>query len=215
MALVWSDENAAVETVNAWIHGIGFVVSIPAGLALAQLARNQNQTMLVPCLVYGLTLSAMYLFSTLSHAVRDPVLRHRMRSIDQGVIYTLIAGTFTPFLWSSTQGWLRAALLVFVWLAAIAGFYSKVLAKHRVDNMTAVTYILMGWVPAMALYGSTTLVCFATMLLGGLLYTIGVLFLQNDHKRWYFHPLWHVMVILASASHYAGIALFAVLHLDR
>jgi len=215
MARVWTDENASQESLNAWIHGIGFALSVPAGFGLAWLATLYHPSMWMACVVYGITLSAMYLFSTLSHAVRHPETRHRMRSMDQGVIYTLIAGTFTPFLWSSMEGWPRAALLILVWLAAFAGFYSKVLAKHRVDNMTAVTYILMGWLPAVALYWSTTTICFATMLLGGLLYTLGVLFLQHDHRAWYYHPLWHVMVILASASHYLGIAFFAVMQLDR
>lgn len=215
MARVWTEDNASLETFNAWIHGIGFALSIPAGLALAQLAFHYHPSMVAACVVYGLSLSAMYLFSTLSHAVRDPKGRHRMRSLDQGVIYTLIAGTVTPFIWSSMQGWPRIVMITLVWLAAAAGFYSKVLAKHRVDNMTTVSYIIMGWLPAAALFWSTSTICFLTMLLGGLIYTLGVLFLQNDHRAWYFHPVWHFMVILASASHYIGIVLFAILRLDR
>jgi hemolysin III len=215
MARIWTEENASLETFNAWIHGIGFALSIPAGFALAQLAIYYHPSMVVACIVYGLSLSAMYLFSTLSHAVRDPSGRHRMRSLDQGVIYTLIAGTVTPFIWSSMLGWPRILMITLVWLAAAAGFYSKVLAKHRVDNMTTVSYIVMGWLPAVALFWSTSTICFLTMLLGGLIYTLGVLFLQNDHRAWYFHPVWHVMVILASASHYIGIAMFAILRLDR
>jgi hemolysin III len=113
------------------------------------------------------------------------------------------------------QGWPRIAMLLLVWFSAALGFYSKVLAKHRVDNMTALTYVLLGWVPAIVLFWSVSTICFASMLLGGVLYTIGVLFLQNDHRNWYFHPIWHVLVILASAIHYLGIALFAVLQWDR
>ena len=215
MAKELTDENAAIESVNAWIHGLGFLASIPAAIALLVAASHHSHGIFWACAVYGVSLSAMYLFSTLSHAVAQPERRKQMRSIDQGVIYTLIAGTFTPFIWSNMQGWPRVALLIFVWLAAAAGFYSKVLTQHRVDNMTSVTYILLGWVPAIALFWTTSLLCFGTMLLGGLIYTLGVLFLQNDHKAWYFHPVWHLMVILASATHYAGIWLFAVWHWDR
>ena len=215
MARTWTEDNASLETVNAWIHGIGFALSVPAGFALAQLALVHQPSMLVACIVYGLSLSTMYLFSTLSHTVRDPKVRYRMRSLDQGFIYTLIAGTVTPFIWGDLHGWLRIAMMTLVWLAAAAGFYSKVLAKHRVDNMTAVSYIIMGWGPAAALFWSTSTICFLTLLLGGLIYTLGVYFLQNDHRAWYFHPLWHVMVILASTSHYMGIVFFAILHLDR
>lgn len=216
MAQTWSEEIAAREKINAMLHGLGFLLSIPATIVLAYLAvASQRETMLVACVIYGLSLAAMYFFSTLSHAVKHPGRRHRMRAWDQGVIYLLIAGTFTPFIWSNMTSWPRVALLLTVWVSAAVGFYSKVLAKHRVDNMTSITYILLGWVPAMVLFGSTTSVCFASMLIGGLLYTLGVLFLQNDHRAWYYHPLWHVMVLLASASHYAGIAMFAVLQWDR
>jgi len=220
MAKELTDENASIEAINAWIHGLGFAISIPAGLCLVWLAashppQSQSQGISLACLVYAISLSAMYLFSTLSHAVQTPERRYRMRSLDQGIIYTLIAGTFTPFIWSQMSGWPRIGLLLLVWIAAAAGFYSKVLTQHRVDNMTSITYILLGWVPSMVLFWSTSYWCFATMLLGGLFYTIGVLFLQNDHKYWLFHPIWHGMVIVASACHYAGIAMFAVLHWDR
>lgn len=216
MARVWTEEVASIERINALIHGVGFLLSIPATCLLALLAANaQSQTMVVACVVYGLSLMAMYLFSTLSHAVKHPTHRHRMRAWDQGVIYLLIAGTFTPFICSNMQGWSRTMLMLFVWMAALAGFYTKIMVRHRVDNMASASYILLGWIPAMVLFGSTSYLCFATMLLGGLLYTLGVVFLQNDHRAWYYHPLWHVMVVLASASHYAGIAMFAVLGWDR
>lgn len=215
MAKTWTEENASQEKLNAWIHGVGFLLSLPALLFLASLSIHREPGLLAACMVYGCSLSAMYLFSMLSHAVKDPEHRHRMRALDQGVIYTLIAGTFTPFIWANLEGWSRTALLTVVWIAAIAGFLSKVFSKHRIDDMNPLWCILLGWGPALALYSSVSTACFAIMLLGGVLYTLGVLFLQNDHKSWYFHPLWHVMVIIASATHYAGIAAFAVLGWDR
>lgn len=215
MAKTWTLENASEEKLNALIHGIGFVLSIPALLFLASLSFDRDTGLLVACIVYGCSLSAMYLFSMLSHAVKNPDQRHRMRALDQGVIYTLIAGTFTPFIWANMEGWGRGTLLAVIWIAALAGFLSKVFSKHRIDDMNPLWCILLGWGPAMVLFSFVSTLCFATMLLGGVLYTLGVLFLQNDHKEWYFHPVWHVMVILASATHYAGIAAFAVLGWDR
>jgi hemolysin III len=215
MAKTWTLENASQEKLNAWIHGLGLLLSIPAMLFLTNLSFQRDQGLALACIVYGCSASAMYLFSMLSHAVKNPTLRHRMRALDQGVIYTFIAGTFTPFIWANMEGWSRGALLAAVWVAAIAGFLSKVFSKHRIDDMNPLWCILLGWGPALVLYSSVSTICFATMLLGGILYTLGVLFLQNDHKTWYFHPLWHVLVILASATHYAGIAAFAVLGWDR
>ena len=215
MAITWTEENASQESLNTWTHGLGFALSLPAGVALYQLGMKHQQQAILACVTYSLSLTAMYLFSTLSHAIRQPALRHRIRALDQGFVYTLIAGTFTPFIYSYLEGWPRFALMSFVWIAAGAGFYSKVFAKHRVNNMTSVTYILLGWVPAMMLGMSVTWSCLAIMALGGVLYTAGVAFLQNDHRSWYYHAIWHSMVILASVCHYVAIALFVVLRMDR
>lgn len=215
MAIRWSTENAAQESINAWTHGLGFLASLPAGVAITMIAAKYQPTMFYACLVYSVSLSAMYLFSTLSHAVRTPHWRHRARAWDQGTVYMLIAGTFTPFIWAYMQGWPRAMLLFVVWGSAALGGYSKVVAGHRLNNMTSITYVLLGWIPAMLLINQVTLICFSAMALGGVLYTLGTRFLQNDHRRWYFHAVWHMLVILASACHYCAIIMFPILNLDQ
>lgn len=131
------------------------------------------------------------------------------------MVYMLIAGTFTPFIWAYMAGWQRLALLLLVWGAAALGGYSKVIAGHRLNNMTSLTYVLLGWIPAMFLMSYVTLICFSSMALGGVVYTLGTRFLQNDHRRWYFHAVWHLMVILASACHYSAIIMFPILNLDQ
>jgi hemolysin III len=152
----------------------------------------------------------MYLFSTLSHWVKEPLLRHQVRCLDQGFVYTLIAGTFTPFICAFLRGWLCVGMLAFVWGAAAAGFYSKVFSKHRVNNMASLTYLLLGWVPAMVLFWYVPTGCFAMMAVGGVIYSLGVWFLQNDHLSEYHHAIWHVAVIIAGGWHYAAIWIYAV-----
>lgn len=154
----------------------------------------------------------MYLFSALSHGVRDPVQRANVRALDQGTIYALIAGTFTPFAFSVLEGWFRIWFLFLVWLAAAAGFFSKVFVKHRINNMNSASYVLLGWIPSMVLLGYVSTACFALMALGGVLYTVGTIFLHYDHRAWTFHAIWHVLVILASASHYIAVVVFVVLN---
>jgi hemolysin III len=112
------------------------------------------------------------------------------------------------------DSWPRNGLLLFIWLAAATGFYSKVFAKHRINNMTSISYILLGWIPAMVLLGYVSTACFLAMAIGGVLYTVGTLFLQNDHRSWYFHAVWHLLVILASMCHYTAIVVFTVLQID-
>jgi hemolysin III len=215
MAIEWSKDNASEEAVNAVTHGLPFLLSFPAAFFLLRLTLENHPDQYFPCLVYCLSFSAMYLFSTLSHAVKEPAMRHKVRALDQGTIYALIAGTFTPFICSYLTVWPRVALLTFVWGAAATGFYSKVFSKHRINNMAALSYIMLGWVPAMVLFFVVSNECFGMMALGGVLYTLGVLFLQNDHRSIFFHSIWHIMVIVASLCHFAAIAAFAVLQWDR
>jgi hemolysin III len=210
MAITWTEENASEEAVNAWTHGMGALASVPAGIALCWLAYVHRMEQFLPCLVYSISLFSMYLFSSLSHAVKTPQARLRVRQMDQGVIYTLISGTFTPFVCEFLSGWVRTGLMTAIWMAAFAGFYSKVFAKHRINNMTSITYVLLGWLPSMVLFPYVPGGCFLMMAIGGVLYTVGTLFLQNDHRAWFFHAIWHSLVILASGVHYAAIMLYCV-----
>ena len=211
MAKEWNDENAFTETWNALTHGGGFLLSLPAVLAMVWLAGQRNAELTWVCLAYGASLSAVFLFSTLSHAVRDPKMRGRMREWDQGVIFLLIAGTYAPFIFEFTSGLERVLTMAGVWTLAAMGFYSKVITKHRINSMVPTFYLLLGWVPAMVLFRHVSWSCLGAMAVGGILYTIGTLFLHHDHKSWYFHPVWHVMVILASACHYFSILYFVVI----
>ncbi len=128
-------------------------------------------------------------------------MRDRMRAWDQGTIYLLIAGTYSPFIWQgSPEGWTTPIMLA-VWSAAFWGFYLKVVASYRVDTSSTVTYVLLGWLPALPLIARTPTVCFAWMLLGGLSYTLGILFLIRSHHAWFTHSLWHISVILGSLCH--------------
>jgi hemolysin III len=215
MAIHWTEENASQESLNAWIHGIAFLLSLPGAIVLVYLARQFRPEMMGACAVYGMSLGALYLGSTLSHAVRAPALRHRCRTWDQGLIYFLIAGTVTPLAWGFMDSWGRIGLVLMVWMLAAAGFYSKVFGTHRIDNMTTVTYVLLGWIPSMILLAYVPLGCFAMMAIGGVLYTVGTLFLQNDHRHWSFHPIWHSMVVLASMFFYAAMVMYPILRLDE
>ncbi|MEC8800446.1 MAG: hemolysin III family protein, partial [Planctomycetota bacterium] len=45
----------------------------------------------------------------------------------------------------------------------------------------------------------------AWILIGGLTYSLGYVFLTLDIRRYHFHTIWHIFVILGSACHYLAI----------
>jgi len=48
------------------------------------------------------------------------------------------------------------------------------------------------------------------MFAGGVVYTIGVVFLINDKKKKYLHACWHLAVMAAATCHYLGILWYVV-----
>lgn len=193
--------SPADEVANTLTHALGAVLSLVAGAAFWYWTEELPVGLRATCTVFAATMVVVYLFSTLSHAVHQPQWRNRLRAWDQGTIYLLICGTYSPFIWcGSPPGWL-SLLMAAVWGAGIVGFVSKVLSSHRINAVSTVSYVLLGWLPALPLIPRTPIVCFAWMTIGGLCYSLGILLLVRSAKIRYAHAGWHVMVMLGSASH--------------
>ena len=77
--------------------------------------------------------------------------------------------------------------------------------------LTPLPYVTLGWLPAMILPPFVPLACLALLALGGVLYTLCVIFLVLDHRVRYFHAAWHLFVLGGSTCHYFAILSFVVL----
>jgi hemolysin III len=200
------------ELVNAAIHGIGLVLSIVGAIVLIARSHSQGDAYrVVGCTVFAMTLIAVYAASTLSHAPLRPRLKHFSRSLDQASIYFLIVGTCMPFALTYLRtGW----WLVFfglMWAVALCGFVSKILFSHRVEAVAVWIYLLLGWMPIATvpwLIGVVPAAALWWMLVGGLFYSGGTLFLVHDNRYPFFHAVWHVFVIAGSTCHFMTILFF-------
>jgi len=200
------------ELVNTLTHGIGLVLSLAGAIVLVTRATaSADLWRCAGCLVFAATLIAVYAASTLSHAVTNPRWRHAFRMLDQGVIYLLIVGSYTP--WCLTylrDGWwwlLFAAL----WTGGVAGFASKTIFAHRINAASVWSYLLLAWLPVLFTPAYLQLVPFGGLrwlFYGGVCYTLGTVFLMLDYRRFHFHGIWHLMVMAGSFCHYWAILLF-------
>lgn len=195
------------ERLNWLTHGAGFLLGIVGvALLLPQVAQTGDRVQLISCAVYGLTLLAVYLASTLSHLFHHTHLRRRFRILDQACIFLLIAGTFTP----PALTYLREGYWWFlhgsIWTVALAGFASKAFFAHQIEAVSTTLHVALGWGPVVAikpLLVSAPFGLFIWLLAGGICYTVGTVFLNRD--RAYYHVVWHVLVIAGSVCHYVGI----------
>jgi hemolysin III len=205
-------QSDAEELANTVTHGAGTVLSVAGSVALLSLAwqHNATGTQFLAVLLYGVSLIAVFAASTLSHAIQEPHRKHLFRVLDQAVIYCLIAGTYTPFIFMylpSDRKWLMFGI---VWALAIFGFLSKALLKHRIETVAVVNYILLGWVPAAAMFYLMPTDCMLWLFVGGCLYTAGALFLTFDQHVPFFHTAWHAFVLIASAIHFFAVMQFTI-----
>lgn len=197
------------EIVNTITHGLGFVLAVCGGLVMLwSVMRIGDGWRVAGCGIFAASLVAVYAASTLSHSCKTLRWKSFFRRLDQACIYFLIVATYTPFglaYWRTGAGWM---LLGGLWTAAFLGFFSKFVLSHRVHNISMWTYIVLGWLPLMAVPALRNIVPIDSgwwMLGGGACYLLGTLFLYYDARVRHFHAIWHLLVIAGSACHFLGI----------
>ncbi|MDA0910361.1 MAG: hemolysin III family protein [Proteobacteria bacterium] len=199
------------EFLNTLTHFIGALFSIVVLIVMIVKAVITGHTInVVAVTIFGVSLISMYGASSIYHGVSKPKLKKILRKVDHLNIYFLIAGTYTPIALialSGVYGWIIFALL---WGAAIAGFVYKVLFFGDGWLSTAL-YVIMGWTAigfivqiVEALPGG----CLMWIILGGVLYTSGVVFYMLDEKIEFCHFLWHLFVLAGSIAHFFAIYLY-------
>ena len=161
-------------------------------------------------IVYAIGVSALFGVSATYHRrVWSASARPRMKRLDHATIFVMIAGSYTPLCLltlggslgpgcSSPSGSGQAGVVL-----ALTG-----IAEKRVVGL--VVYIGLGWaVTAVlpALVRRLTTADLVLLLVGGLLYTVGCIFMGTRWPDPYptvfgYHEVWHLMVVGAAICHY-------------
>jgi hemolysin III len=202
------------ETVNAITHGLGFIISVGASVAMmSAVLSTGNSTLAAGCVMYLISLMAVYAASTLSHSPTSFRARLLFRQLDQAFIYLLIAGTYTPYALAYLDAWYWNVLMVAMWTVALAGFVAKVFFAHQVHAVPVSSYLALGWMPTVALpalFMAAPSGAVEAIIAGGGFYMLGTFFLLRDDKVRHFHAIWHLCVMAGSACHFVGIYSFAI-----
>ena len=198
-------------------HQYAFFAALIAGAVLVFAADAGRER--IAMWIYALALASMFGVSALYHRVtwRSPQVRKWMRRLDHSTILLLIAGTYTPFALLAFDGRLADAILVVVWAGAAAGLVLNLLWVDAPTWVTAIVFIALGWVGAVAVpelleFGiAPAVLVFA----GGALYTIGALayaFKRPNPRPHVFgyHEIFHLLVVGAAVTHFVAIAGFVL-----
>lgn len=198
-------EQSEKEEFYNWItHGIGFALSLLGFVLLIIFEQQKSTWSLLGISLYGISLILLYFASTIYHYERKEKQKNRYRILDHISIYVLIAGTYSPLVLitlEDSKGWL---LFWIVWGIAFAGTILKIFFTGKFETLSVILYLAMGWLIVLdinTLYEMFDFTGLLLLFLGGLSYTIGILFYVK-HNVPYYHLVWHLFVLAGSIFHY-------------
>lgn len=202
------------EIANGVTHGVGLGASlIGAALLIVLTTLHGDGWQVASSVVYGAALVTLYAASTLYHSFRGERVKRALRVFDHCSIYLLIAGSYTPFALVSLRGGWGWTLFGLVWSLAVAGIVFKVFFTGRLNALSTVVYVAMGWLAVVAAKPILEAVpegAIWLLLAGGVVYTVGTIFYHNRRVP-YSHAIWHLFVIFGSLFHYLAISNYVLL----
>ncbi len=128
----------------------------------------------------------LYLSSTLLHSFPDNMktVKDVFRRFDHSSIFILIAGTYTPFLVLLVGTTEAYVLLIGLWIITLIGIIFKSIWANKYMAVSVIIYLLMGW--SFILVSKDVFSSLGNevifLIVGGLFYTIGVLFFASRFK---------------------------------
>jgi hemolysin III len=201
-------QSAGEELANSISHGIGLCAALIGAPILLLEARRSSPGFILGTVSFAVTLSILYLGSTLYHAWPQTRGKSVLQTLDHSAIFLLIAGTYTPFTLGPLRGSWGSIMLALIWALAIFGVILKATrgaSRHPKLGMTL--YLGTGWLALIAARPMTLAIPFPALfwlVAGGIAYTTGVLFFVNQRLR-YSHFIWHLFVLVGSSCHFLAV----------
>ncbi len=201
----FNDQTKAEEILNAVSHGIGVLLAIAGTAVMIVRAVGTGETIdVVSASIYCFGLIFLYLMSTLYHSMQNRKVKWIFQKLDHCSIFFLIVGSYAPICLSLLGGALGWTIFGANLLFAALGVTVNAISVERWGKTSLVLYLLMGWSIMAGIKPLLQLIsfhAFLLLLLGGLFYSIGVIFYTTRKPR-FMHGIWHLFVLCGSICHY-------------
>ncbi len=194
---------------DGFVHAVAIVAGLIAFAVLfVRVASHGQVSDGLAMAVYAAGFFLLFGFSCAYNMTPPSHLKWLLRRFDHASIYLMIAGTYTALLSQLPDHALALTLAAVVWTVALGGVAAKLLFPGRFDRLSIVVYLVLGWTAIFAvkqLIASLPTETMVLIVVGGLLYSVGVLFHLWDSLKFQ-NAFWHAFVTVAAACQYAGIA---------
>jgi hemolysin III len=191
------------------VHLTGLALALVGGGMLLGLAIGFGHVgRLTAAAIYAVGLLTMLALST-AYNFAAPRFQPLLRRFDHAGIFLMIAGCYTPFTTQHLTGAWAWGMTAAVWGIALFGVMAKLLLPGLGKGFWIVVYLALGWLMVIAvqpIMQSLGLAPLILMAVGGLLYSVGVIFYANKAMR-YRRAIWHGHVVVAAAVHWVAVLL--------
>lgn len=200
--------------IRGVLHGSAAVFALVGLIALLQGAEGRADV-IAGVVIFGVALTAMFTVSALYHSIAwSADWKRRMQRVDHSLIFTVVAGTFTPLGIVVLDGGQRITALALVWGIALVGIALKFILSDEKTWLSITLQMTTGWTALIWLpwiQASFGWGAVALILAGGACYTLGMIFFATKRPRLFprifsYHEVFHVLVIAGSSLHFWAIA---------
>ena len=190
------------------IHIMGILAGVVGAAIMMGIAADiVDRSTLSATLVYSVCLLTMLGCSAAYNLASSASRREFLRQLDHAAIFLMIAGTYTPFTTCRLHGVWAIGMTAAVWTGALTGAVIKLICPSRIERVSIVAYLGLGWIilaGARPMLGSVDVWTAVLIGVGGVLYSIGAGF-----HLWRTLPfqkaIWHSLVLVAASCHYAAV----------
>lgn len=202
------------EPGSAITHYIGMMMALVAAVPLLiKASLSQNMLCIAAMMIFIGSMVLLYGASATYHAVNLTGKALKVfKKIDHMMIFVLIAGSYTPVCLLVLEPSVGYPLLGLVWGTAAVGMLIKMFWVTCPKWFSSIIYIAMGWECVLVfgpLVETLETGAFWWLLIGGLFYTVGgviyalkIPFLNNLHKYFGLHEIFHLFIMAGSICHF-------------
>ncbi len=199
------------EAFNFYSHLAGMIASAVGTVFLVSIATG-SASMIATALVYGLSITFLFSASSLYHMFKKKENELSFwRRMDRLAIFFMIAGSYTPICYFFMNDDWRLPMIALQWGLVAFGVCSQVFFPRAPRMIYAVIFLVMGWslvFPMQQVLEAMTEQQATLLFTGGAAFTLGALFYALKRPLmlpgiFSFHELFHVMVLVGGACHYA------------
>ena len=198
------DYTLGEELFNAISHGIGALLSI-AGLVL-MIVRAHGALEVTTVTLFGSALIVLYTISCIYHALSPRLTGKKvLRVIDHCNVFLLVLCTYIPVSLAGVGGALGWVLFGVVCFFAVLGIVLTAVDLERFQLPSVFCHLISGWSIVIGIpnllrsMGSRGV---WTLILGGVLYSIGAVLYGIGAKRRYGHCVFHLFCLAGSFFHF-------------